>query len=64
MGEGVPLPGAPEDLSLELRIKADCLFGDDLETMEDHGDWLDIYEKDWGELQDLFEGLNALTDMF
>lgn len=51
------------EMSFEIGIEADCLFGNDLETLEDSRDWEDIYEEDWGDIEDLFEGLNALGSM-
>lgn len=37
-------------------------FGSDLGTLEESSDWNDVYEMEWGTLQDALEGFNGLSD--
>lgn len=53
----------PESISISYYIDADCLFGDDLGTLEESKEWKDIYDKDWGDIDDLFQGFGALPGL-
>lgn len=53
----------PEVVKLEFSIDADCLFGDDLGTLEDSKDWEDIYDKEWGDIDNLFKGFANMSDI-
>ena len=53
----------PERIALDLKIEAECRFGDDLGSLEDDRDWGDIYDKDWGDFEDMFNNLSGLGSM-
>ncbi len=55
-----------EDTEAGIQLTGDIsvLFGDELETLREDRSWDDIYEKDWGTLEDAFEGVYSLWGMF
>ena len=58
-GVNMYMLGIPDTISVDITVSADVLFGD-LETIEDDDDWNDVYDQDWGDIDDLMNGLNNL----
>ncbi len=43
-----------DNISFDIEIKADISIGGSLGTLKETRGWSDIYEKDWGKLEDIF----------
>ena len=57
------LPEAALNNSARITADAECRFGKGLETLEESRDWNDVYDKDWGDIEDIFKGLENLGGM-
>jgi hypothetical protein len=55
-----------EDTTINARVRGDIdfKFGSDLKPLKETPGWRDIYEMDWGSLEDALEGFSQLGDMF
>lgn len=43
----------PDTISFDITFEGEMVFGDDLKPMEDSKDWDDIFDEEWGDLDDL-----------
>jgi hypothetical protein len=52
--------------SIEAALTGDIefKFGDDLGTLKESSRWNDVYDMEWGTLEDALEGLNSLGSAF
>lgn len=51
------------EISFDIGFKADCLFGNDLDTLKESKEYGDIYDMEWGDIGDLMKGLNKLGNL-
>jgi hypothetical protein len=56
-GDAFAMLDLGDTITLDIEVTADCEFGSDLESIKDDDDWNEIYDQDWGDFEDLFEGL-------
>lgn len=52
-GESTADMGLDGPMEFGFEFSGDCEFGNDLGTIEDDDDWNEIYDQDWGDLEDL-----------
>ena len=56
--------GLPDNrLPMSISAEVECLFGDDLGTLKDSRDWGDIYDMEWGDLEDIFSVESLMPGM-
>lgn len=56
-GESTVDMGFEGPMEFDFEFSGDCQFGDDLGTIEDDDDWNEIYDQDWGDIEDLMRAI-------
>lgn len=53
VGESTADMGIDGPIEFDFDFSGDCEFGDHLGTLKEDNDWSEIYDQDWGDLEDL-----------
>ncbi len=59
-GDSFAMLGMGKPITVDIEISADCLFDSHMDSLRDDDDWNEIYDKDWGEIEDLMDALSNL----